>query len=358
MAGEVQTAQKRGILKVAQQNSKQLNKSVDEVVSIRNGAIGRGQAGKTALFRALGEGPVGEYFPSGLFLDVADPKEVAKAIRESEHTRQVLTEAGLPPTVEASLAQYYLYEGDEQRVRFEIREVIGQILTHTVPDSDEEQQARYNEYMQQLLDTHVLWTVIPCPPANPSGRDNRRYMNDLRITNAYLKEVLRHRSIDDRCAVALVLTKLDTLFPDSDDAYQNLTAEVLRRSLSPLVNTIQVSKKVTDAAIFPVSAFGFGNGVLRERHATDVEGDGQDHADFDPFPDEPVWLLREGAMQEPFNLTGLVLWSLMFGMMNQEVCVTSNDREPGPASICRQLMDDFRDCPKWYIPVKGRLSEE
>src|SRR6266508_4653260 len=100
-----------------------------DVWEVRAGCIGRGHAGKTALFRALAEGPVGDFFPSGLHVDVGDPKEVAHMIRESEETQRILQASGLPPTVEASQIRYYLYDGDQQRVTYKMREVIGQVLT-------------------------------------------------------------------------------------------------------------------------------------------------------------------------------------------------------------------------------------
>src|SRR5947209_12859709 len=121
-----------------------------DVWEVRAGCIGRGHAGKTALFRALAEGPVGDFFPSGLHVDVGDPREVARMIREAEETQRILQASGLPPTLEASQIRYYLYDGDDQRVVFKMREVIGQVLTPTLPNSAQEQQARYDEYLKSL----------------------------------------------------------------------------------------------------------------------------------------------------------------------------------------------------------------
>src|SRR5438876_10500624 len=99
-----------------------------EAWEVRAGCIGRGHAGKTALFRALSEGPVGDFFPSGLHVDVGDPKEVARLIREAEETQRLLQASGLPPTLEAAQIRYYLYDGEQQCVVYRMREVIGQIL--------------------------------------------------------------------------------------------------------------------------------------------------------------------------------------------------------------------------------------
>ena len=57
---------------------------------VRIGCIGRGHAGKTALFQVLGDSLVGDYLPSGLHLDAADPREVARMIREAEDAQRLL----------------------------------------------------------------------------------------------------------------------------------------------------------------------------------------------------------------------------------------------------------------------------
>src|SRR5205809_6535095 len=115
-----------------------LRDAASQVAEVRTGCIGRGHAGKTALFRALAEGPVGDFFPSGLHVDVGDPREVARMIREAEETQRILQASGLPPTLEAAQIRYYLYDGDRQCVVYKMREVIGQVLTHTLPDSSAE----------------------------------------------------------------------------------------------------------------------------------------------------------------------------------------------------------------------------
>src|SRR5204863_5986772 len=123
--------------------------------------------------------------------------------------------------------RYCIYRGDERRVVCRMREVIGQVLTHTLPDSDDKLQARYTAYLKTLVNAHVLWVVVPCPPADPSPRDRRRYANDLRITVAYLREALRLRTLKRPAAVTLVLSKADALFTSATAARTALTDEVL-----------------------------------------------------------------------------------------------------------------------------------
>src|SRR5262245_47780379 len=74
----------------------------ENVTEVYVGCIGRGHAGKTALLRTLGEGPVGDFFPSGLHVDARDPREVAQRIREAEETQRLLHLFGLPPTLKRS----------------------------------------------------------------------------------------------------------------------------------------------------------------------------------------------------------------------------------------------------------------
>jgi hypothetical protein len=274
-------------------------------------------------------------------------------IREAEETQRLLHQFGLPPTLEVSQIRYFLYEGAVQRVAYEMREVIGQVLTHTLPDSAADQQARYTEYLRSLVNTHALWAVVPCPPANPGARDRRRYANDLRITLAYLREALRLRSLEGPVAVALVLSKIDTLFGDAEEARSSLTDEVLRTSFGPLVHLIGQSPQVSDAAIIPVTTFGFGNAVLREGGG-EREG-ALPGAEDDPFASEPIWLLREGVSAQPENLDTLLLWTLLFGLLNR---VGHAPLEEGTelGQLCRTLADDLDASNPWLLPLKQRAA--
>jgi hypothetical protein len=324
------------------------------VTEVHVGCIGRGNAGKTALLRALSEGPVGDFFPSGLHVDAGDPREVAQMIREAGEAERLLHQCGLPPTLKASQIRYCLYDGAAQRVVYKLREVIGQVLTHTLPDSAQEQQARYADYIRSLVDTHVLWAVVPCPPPDAGARDRRRYANDLHITLAYLREALRRRSREHPVAVALVLSKIDALFHDADEARKSLTDDVLRTSFGPLVHLVEQSPRVSDAVIIPVSSFGFGSAVLREDSTPREEGP---ESEADPFGSEPIWLLREGVSARPYNLDTLFIWTLLFGLLNEEgPGALEEDSELG--RICRTLCEDLDAIHPWFLPVTGGVVRE
>jgi hypothetical protein len=323
------------------------------VTEVHVGCIGRGNAGKTALLRALSEGPVGDFFPSGLHVDGGDPREVAQMIREAQEAERLLHQFGLPPTLQASQIRYCLYDGAAQRVVYKLREVIGQVLTHTLPGSAPEQQARYADYLRGLVDTNVLWAVVPCPPPDASPRDRRRYANDLHITLAYLREALRLRSREQPVAVALVLSKIDTLFKDADEARRSLSDEVLRTCFGPLVHLVEESPQVSDAVIIPVSSFGFGNAVLREDSAP-REG-AHPEAEDEPFGSEPVWLLREGVSVQPYNLDTLFFWALLFGLLNHEgPNALEGDTDRG--RLCRTLAEDLDAVDPWFLPLTGGIA--
>lgn len=320
------------------------------VAEVRIGCIGRGQAGKTVLFHCLAEHLVGDFFASGLHADGGDPREVARMIRENEEARRLLRRCGLPPTEQVSQTNCYLYDGDEQRVVYKLREVIGQILTHTLPDSAAQLQARYGEYLKSLVNTHLLWVMVPCPPANPTPDDRRRYANDLRITLAYLREGLRLRSLKQPAAVALVLSKVDTLFENAAEAQAALTDDVLLDALGPLVSLIEKSKRVSEAVIAPVTAFGFGKAVIRE--APDEPEEKRSGAEDELLGAEPVWLLREGATAEPFNVNALFLWTLLAGLVHA-VGPQVLEAESDLGALSRTLRGDLEGVDPWLVAVKG-----
>jgi hypothetical protein len=319
------------------------------IPTVRTGCIGRGNAGKTALFRALSDGPVGDFLPSGLHVDAGDPREVARLIRESEQTQRMLHSTGLPATLIASQIRYCLYEGAEPCATYQLQEVIGQLLTHTLPDSAAAQQARYDEYLANLVNTQVLWAVVPCLPAEPGPRGRRRYANDLRITLAYLREALRRRSPEQPVAVALVLSKIDTLFPNSREARAALTEEVLERSLGPLVDLLRTSERVSEASIIPVTAFGFGNAMIKE--PSGLREAAPPDAEDEPFGTEPLWILCEGVEPVPFNLDALFLWTLLFGLRSEET-TGAGDQDRQTRRISDRLQNDLESANPWIIPIK------
>ncbi len=103
------------------------------------------------------------------------------------------------------------------------------------------------------------------------------------------------------------------------------------------------------AATMPVTAFGFGNAVLREP-GDEHDGAPPESAD-EPFGAEPIWLLREGVAPDPFNLDTLFLWTLLFGLLNQEGHDFGAESETG--EISRMLREDLDAGDPWLLSLKG-----
>ena len=156
-------------------------------------------------------------------------------------------------------------------------------------------------------------------------------------------------------AVALVLSKIDTLFEDPVEARACLTDDVLRTALGPLVHLIDKSARVSEAVIIPVTAFGFGNAVLREQPG-ERAGAPPGSAD-EPFGAEPVWLLREGVAPHPFNLDTLFIWTLLYGLLSQAEGGATG-AGPEENDICRMLREDLDAGDPWLLSLKGAKADE
>lgn len=310
-----------------------------------HGLVGRGHSGKTALLRFARRRMLQRNLPSGLEFDVDDPRKNTELVHEYRGTRQLLEVRGLPATQQVEDLNVELYEGERQVAVLDSREAIGQVYTTTTMASPSEQQEKYRDHVAHLADATVLWGVISVPPDGSSATDLARYEDDLLTTRSYLREALRSRPPGRSCAVALVITKIDTLFKSEAEARRRLTDEELLKAVRPIVNTLQASDKVSHAIVNPVSAFGFGNAIPMERS----EGEGRT-GPAAADEGELVWVLRPDALVEPFNVVPLIVFSLLAGMLNTEV--DADDAED-LGRICGLLRGDLQAINGWQVPVKG-----
>ena len=146
-----------------------------------------------------------------------------------------------------------------------------------------------------------------------------------------------------------MLSKTDALFATPEEARAALTDDVLRSALGPLVQLIEQSEHVSDAAIIPVTAFGFGKAVLRDGRDRAARGAGVGE---EPFGDEPIWLLKEGESPravQPRHAVPLV--------------AAAGPAEPGDGrrtpkldTLCRMLRDDLEAGDPWLVPIKGGVA--
>lgn len=301
--------------------------------------VGRPNAGKTGLRLAVSKAMVNSHLASGLYFSGGDPTRVAQMLLNDAALEEHLQEDDIPSSVDETLIEYELHEGDDLRVEFQTHEAVGQILTHTTPDSPPERQRIYRSYIERLSKADVLHIVMPAPPPSPTNADRERFLNDLKITTAYAREALKLRESTQPCGVAIVLTKIDTLYESTESARHELTDEVLKDSLKPLVMTVANSKKVGEAVIVPVSSFGWQKAIRK------AEG-GRGH--------DASWILREDSGIEPFNVDTLMVWSLLAGLLHQEV-PTQGEEVPDIARVFRMLSEDLHTGDDWIVPIKGRL---
>jgi hypothetical protein len=331
-----------------------------EPATVRLSLLGREHAGKTALLNLVSQGTDG--LASGLQVDVEGPWDMAKRIQDTRQTVELLRRTGLPSTLDRPKLEVHLYEGDVKWITLSFHEVVGQLLSSTTRESSPEQKEQCGAYLSELMLSDVAWVVLPSPPREATYDDLSRYDNDIKLTRAYLRESLRLRS-GHPCSVAIVLTKLDTLFTGAEEAKAQLEKGHLIEVLRPLCDILQASEKVNRAAIFPTTSFGWNNAIPRQ-----VKQDANGKSDGIPHDGrqaggleqgETEWILRPGVSPQPYNLTALLVWTFVSGILFQHFC-DDHHTEGGLGRICSSLNGDLKALENaWYVHLKGEeLSME
>lgn len=318
-------------------------------VTIRLETIGREHSGKTAKKVSLYKGPLQRAQASGLELTADDPRRMSRWMQDALEIYRSLQDRGLLTTLDPEVTEYHLFEADEPRLVLQLREVVGQTLTHTTPESDQADQERYQTYVNNLGQADVLEVIITCPPAEGRPGDLERLEADLHLHASYLREALKVRAPGPPCAVALILHKVDARFVNEAEARAALTDERLRTLLGRLVRIVEGSEKVGQAAIFPISAFGFGNAVPAPE-APPFEVDLVTAGSSLLSHDETEWLLKPNVSPAPFNLTALVWWELMAGLLLKP----ADGREQDLLRLVELLGGDLETMGAWYVPLTCR----
>jgi len=321
------------------------------LVNIRLEPFGREHCGKTAVQSCLSRGPLLGAQDSGLELTAADPRVLNQWVRQAMERYRDLQVRGLTSTPTPAVTEYVLCEADEPRAVLQWKDGVGQLLSHPTPDSPEDVQARWDEMVEQLAQADVLVALVNCPPVGASP-DLARFEQDLQLQAAYLREALKRRSLARPAAFAIVVNKLDAGFGSTNEAREALTDDRLRTALARLVRLAEGSVKVGMAAIIPLSAFGFGTTVPAP------SGNGRDVAPTvkgcSPFSEgETEWLLKPDVTPQPFNLTGLVWWCLMAGLLLQP----ADGRQEELGRLAKMLADDLRTMDAWVVPLHCRSTD-
>jgi hypothetical protein len=299
--------------------------------------VGREHSGKSVLVDSLYPAVVRPMLGSGLTIGAGDPRLVARMMLRWRKLDDQVRLTGRQTTIRPELSRLRLFENDQERARLQIRDSVGQVLTRTPVAATGERAEAYDAYLAGLAVADVLWLVVPCLPKLHTREDLRRIRDDLTLTMAYAQHVLRQRDRDHPCAVALVLSRVDVRY-DSETALRRLLPCELLAGLRTWFRGVTDLPAVTDAAIFPVSAFGFG--VAQELPAAKQQRD-------DLTFGEKEWILRQGAEQRPYNVAPLFVWSLLAALQERPADDGTADAED-LARVCRLLRDDLAAMPGWH----------
>jgi hypothetical protein len=314
---------------------------------IRIEPFGREHCGKTALESSLFCGPLCGAQASGLELTASDPRVYNHWLRQSLERYRDLQQRGLASTAVPTSTDYILREADTDRAVLQWRDTVGQLLSHTTPESPADQQARWAEGMKVLGEADVLLPLVNCPPTSASA-ELARFQANMQLQALNLREALARRPEGRPVALGIVVNKLDTAFGSEDEARKALPDARLRAALGPLVRLAEGSAKVGLAAIIPMTAFGFGTAAPMT-----PEGDGRGGAGFSPLSEGEVeWRLKPDAVPQPFNLMGLVWWSLMAGLMLRPADGQAEEN----ARVAKLLADDLREMAAWVVPLDCRRN--
>jgi len=233
---------------------------------IRVVPVGRGHKGKTSLVNSMPRAL--DTLPSGARIGYDDLRKLNEALIRVRQTEQDLARDGVPPTLERTFRTLGLFVDEQELLRMELSDEIGQPFTDTTPESSPEALARYADYMNATAAADVLWLIVSLP-SNSSPSSMGLFRDDLARYECWLSQTLRQRKAKQPVSVALVITKIDTLFATPKEAITQMTPSwLLDDLLRPLATVIRKGvqrKNIHAAAAIPVSAFGFGNSLVREK---------------------------------------------------------------------------------------------
>lgn len=331
------------LFKSTQVRGEQLSSAASNLPTIRQYMIGDTGVGKTALVRVLYDHVLADPFPSGLRLEVDDPREAAELMQLMDATNESLRRGNMPSTLTHKPIAYQLFHGERSLASYHSFDCVGQVLTGTTPTANSQIQKLYQQYMQYLPKAHVLWVLVPLPPETNNPRDVREFRRTLRITDVYLRAALRlaaGQGRDQGVSVGILLTKIDTRYDDAESARHELDPESLTNLLRPLVQLSLDSDCVSHAAIMPISSLGLGNTVAVENSPSSEHGDGAPAVET-----AAKWTLKT-AEPTPFNLDTLATWTLLTGFRGQS---------GAPNGPTRHLETDLSATTGWIVPVKGSL---
>lgn len=299
--------------------------------------IGRGAAGKSILWDAIRKSVADNYTDSGLYVSCGDPRATATAINTVRRTEDGQRQRVNGSTMETPAFSFEVLHEMSPVLKLNCREAIGQLIgTDNAAGND--QLVAYRQYVKELNQAGIVWVIVPAPPANPTDADRRRWEIDVRLANSFLTQVARSRG-DQPLTVTLILTKTDVCCPTAEDVPTILDRPALASLLRPLLMTVKNAGCIQEAAIIPVSSFGFGNAVPIAKTGG---------------PAEVLHLLKPEAELTPYNVFPLIVYTLLAGIMPLEA--PGQRHEALYAQVARMLSEDLASLAGYIVPLKGKLA--
>ncbi len=315
------------------------NKTPDSLIEVSLGVIGRSNVGKSVLFRAMKDMTMKESFKSGLTFFPLNAIDAIDELNESVAEIEEMA-TGMKSTQNLNEDTLCLLQGSEKRVELRFNEVVGQVLSEPKQFPD-----LYDQYCDILSEADAIWCMVPSPPSNPNQAEQEQFNRDVVLSQAHLRQALHQRTNPRPCSVAIIVSKVDAFFRKEQQAKKELTSEFLTTTLEQLVSTVCNDKSVKNAAIFPISAFGFGNAKEAGKFAKNEFAKNDRHYVLDR---------ENNKVMEPFNVVPLFLWTMVNGMLHHDL--STND-SPLP-TVWDSLQSDFQGMDKLYISLKSALDSE
>ena len=329
--------------------------------------LGRENTGKTAILTAIELMVLTLHLNSGLCLDVLDAsgdtisatalngrmKRLRKRLFDLSPQGQ-----GLVSTVKAEPICYALTDGGVPRIRLNTSEEVGQLISGVDDQSSEDDKQRLRQFQTGIAHADVVAIVLSPPIKESDPSTCPRWLMDKKQYAVNLQEAIRNSNRKTPLSVAVLLNKVDTLCPTEQTAREQLSDDLLCAEVQDLIHVLQRNALIENAALFPVSAFGFGKTEIRAKQPreTDNGDSGRGPAVWQRTArsEEHAYEVRKGESIDPFNVKTVLLWSLLASMMHREVDCVDGEEIP-LATVCGKLMGDLRDCDGWFVTLKGDL---
>lgn len=328
----------------------------DSPLIVKVGLVGRAHAGKSELIDQACLRCTRLPFPSGLHLAVKDPLRLNEIIGERRATERVLISRGRETTTCARSYSLSLLDAGRECLVLRVYDAVGQVLSRTVRTSSAALKEQYEAQLNRLAAADVIWQIVPCPPQPLTLAGEQRFHDDVQLTVSFIRAALDRRQSASSCSLVVVLNRVDTRYPTAEEGGEKIVGDVLNR-LAALLRPLRDDPRVSQASLFPVSAWGFGTAMVQSsptaRNEVPVLVGGQAKPGGELLAGEPEWILKRGISPRPFNVKPLLLWSALAGLGSRTIA-SLGEAAPEMVRIARLLDQDRQNLEGWQYLLKRK----